>query len=134
LVATMVALVLGLLVASAKGSYDAQSTELTDMSSRIVVLDRVLAHYGPETKEVRDMLRSSVVQILDQVWSKNGTAASPQSANAEPLFDKIQGLSPQNDSQRSFKAQALSIGMSVGQTRWLSLQMSGTRANQSYQT
>jgi hypothetical protein len=115
----MVALVLGLLVASAKGSYDAQSTELTDMSSRIVVLDRVLAHYGPETKEVRDMLRSSVVQILDQLWSKNGTAASPQSASAEPLFDKIQGLSPQDDSQRSLKAQALGIGMSVGRTRWL---------------
>jgi hypothetical protein len=119
LVATMVALVLGLLVASAKGSYDAQSTELTDMSSKIVLLDRVLAHYGPETKEVRDMLRSSVVQILDQVWSKNGTAASPLSASAEPLFDKIQGLSPQDDSQRSLKAQALGIGMSVGQTRWL---------------
>jgi hypothetical protein len=119
LVATMAALVLGFLVSSAKGSYDAQSTELTDMSSKIVLLDRVLAHYGPETKEVRDMLRSSVVQILDQEWSKNRSAASPQSAKGEPLFDKIQGLSPQNDSQRSLKAQALSIGMSVGQTRWL---------------
>jgi len=128
LVATMAALVLGLLVASAKGSYDAQSTGLTDMSSRIVMLDRVLAHYGPETKQVRDTLRSSVVQSLDRVWAKNRTASQwvPQSANAEPLFDKIQGLSPQNDSQRSVQAQALSIAMSVGQTRWLMYEQAAT--------
>ena len=53
LVGTMAALVLGLLVASAKGSYDTQSAELTQMSANIALLDRVLAHYGPETKEAR---------------------------------------------------------------------------------
>jgi hypothetical protein len=52
LVGTLSALVLGLLIASAKGSYDAQSSELTQMAARVVVLDRVLAHYGPETKEL----------------------------------------------------------------------------------
>jgi hypothetical protein len=66
LVATLCALVLGLLIASAKGSYDAQSNELTQMSAQVVLLDRVLAHYGPETKERRDLLRVSVVRILDQ--------------------------------------------------------------------
>ena len=70
LVGTLSALVLGLLIASAKGSYDAQSSELTQMSARVVVLDRVLAHYGPETKEARAFLRGSVVRILDQAWSK----------------------------------------------------------------
>ena len=43
LVATMAALVLGLLVALAKGSYDAQSSELIQMSANIALLDRVLA-------------------------------------------------------------------------------------------
>jgi len=70
LVGTLSALVLGLLIASAKGSYDAQSSELTQMAARVVVLDRVLAHYGPETKEARALLRGSVVRILDQAWSK----------------------------------------------------------------
>ncbi len=55
LIGTMAALVLGLLVASAKSYYDTQSSELTEMSAKIVLLDRVLAHYGPETKEVRDL-------------------------------------------------------------------------------
>ena len=53
LVGTMAALVLGLLVASAKGSYDAQGTELTQISANVALLDRALALYGPETKETR---------------------------------------------------------------------------------
>src|SRR5260221_6300921 len=61
LVATMAALVLGLLVSSAKSSYDTQATELTEMSAKVIFLDRVLAHYGPETKEARDVLRDAVV-------------------------------------------------------------------------
>src|SRR5260370_19234525 len=55
LVATMAALVLGLLVSSAKSSYDTQSAEVTEMSAKVIFLDRVLAHYGPETKESRDL-------------------------------------------------------------------------------
>src|SRR5271156_1258708 len=60
LVATMSALVLGLLVASAKSSFDAQGAQLKQMSANVVLLDRVLAHYGPETKEARDALRATV--------------------------------------------------------------------------
>jgi hypothetical protein len=122
LVATLSALVLGLLVASAKSSYDAQSSELTEMSSKIVLLDRVLAHYGPEATEVRDLLRSSVARALDQMWSKDRTSSSqlePQSAGGEALFERIQGFSPKDEAQRSLKAQALSIAMAIGQTRWL---------------
>jgi hypothetical protein len=107
LVATLSALVLGLLVASAKSSYDAQSCELTEVSSKIVLLDRVLAHYGPEATEVRDLLRSSVARALDQMWSKDRRSSSqlePQSAGSEALFEKIQALSPKDEAQRSLKA------------------------------
>jgi hypothetical protein len=122
LVATMAALVLGLLIASAKSSFDTQNTELTEMSSKAVLLDRILAHYGPETMEARDILRASVVRILDRMASKDsaGPFQSDASSNAsEVLFDKIQGLSAKNDAQRSLQAQALNITISLGQTRWL---------------
>ncbi len=59
LVATMCALVLGLLIASAKTYYDTQNAELTEMSAKIVLLDRMLAHYGPETNESRALLRDA---------------------------------------------------------------------------
>ena len=121
LVTTMAALVLGLLVASAKSSYDAQSTELIEVSSKVVVLDRILAHYGPETREVRDVLRSTIARVLDVLWSKDGSDLSrlEPSTNAEILYDKIQGLSPRDDRQRANQAQALAVAMGLGQTRWL---------------
>jgi hypothetical protein len=129
LVATMAALVLGLLVASAKSAYDAQSTELTQMSASIVVLDRILAHYGPQTKEARDAIRSSAVHVLDSLWPKerarfSRTEVSP--SGNETLLDKIQGLSPENDSQRSLQAQALTMAISLGQTRWLMYEQAAT--------
>jgi hypothetical protein len=121
LIATMAALVLGLLIASAKSSFDTQNAELTEMSSKVVLLDRVLAHYGPDAKEAREVLRSSVVSALDSVTSKDiaGPGQYGSSANGEVLYDKIQGLSPKDDVQRSIQAQAMSITMALGQTRWL---------------
>jgi hypothetical protein len=122
LVATIAALVLGLLIASAKGSYDVQSADLTGMSANIVILDRVLAHYGPETKEARDLLRGSVARMLDVMWSKNAAnrgQLDPSTAGAEILFDKIQGLSPKDDAQRLLQTEALSIALSLAHTRWL---------------
>ena len=122
LVATMAALVLGLLVAAAKGDYDDQSSELVEMSANIALLDRVLAHYGPETKEARDLLRDSVLRALDQLWSKDRTSAAPKaspSAGSEILYDKMQRLSPKNDTQRALRGQASSIAMDLGKTRWL---------------
>jgi hypothetical protein len=121
LIATMAALVLGLLIASAKSSFDMQNSELTEMSSRIVLIDRILAHYGPETKEARDELRSSVVRVLDLLSSNDvaGRAQFRSSFSGEALYDEIQGLSPKDDAQRSIQAQALSILVGLGQTRWL---------------
>ena len=122
LVGTMAALVLGLLVASAKGSYDAQSTEITELAANVVLLDRMLAHYGPETKEVRGLLRNTVSLIIDQMWSpeagRTGRVASP-SGVGEQVFDKLQQLSPRDDTQRSLVAQAASMALGIGKTRWL---------------
>ena len=121
MVATMAALVLGLLIASTKSSFDMQNTELTEMSSKVVLLDRILAHYGPEAKEARDELRSSVVRALNMVSSKDSATSSQieSSGNSEALYDKIQNLSPKDDVQRSIQAQASSTLLALGQTRWL---------------
>jgi hypothetical protein len=121
LIATMAALVLGLLVASAKSSFDTQNSELTEMSSRIVLLDRVLSHYGPEAQSARDDLRQSVVRVVDSLSSR-GTAERSifgTDFSDEALYDKIESLSPPDDRRRAIRDQAMSILMSLGQTRWL---------------
>src|ERR1700731_4600658 len=68
LIGTIAALVLGLLIASAKGSYDTQSTQITRMTSNIVLLDNLLTEYGPETIELRNLLRRGVVVLVDRMW------------------------------------------------------------------
>jgi putative copper export protein len=129
LIATLSALVLGLLIASAKSSYDAQKEEVTQMSANAVLLDRILAHYGPEANGTRVVLRRVVVS-LDRSWSKNFARSeldSPeQRALVESFLEKIQELAPHNDFQRSFQSQALQTALSVGQTRSLLLQQGGS--------
>lgn len=122
LVATTVALVLGLLIASAKGFYDTQNTEVTQAAADVVLLNRILAHYGPETKEVQALLHSSVLRMVDLSWQRDQSDQShfsPTAVGNESLFDKIQELAPHNDNQRLLQAQALSIAIRLGQTRWL---------------
>jgi len=121
LVGTMTALILGLLIVSAKGAYDAQNAELTQLSANIVFLDRELAHYGPETKDVRDLLRRGVVRALDGLRSIDSEPShlDPSATHSEALYDAIQQLSPKDDMQRWLKGQALSTAIGIGQTRWL---------------
>jgi hypothetical protein len=125
LVSTMSALVLGLLVSSAKTFYDTQSAELNQMSADIVALDRLLAHYGPETKEAREELRVAVIRNLDGLWPKERTRTSEEPASdRESLLDEIQALSPKDDVQRSLGPQALNLAVSIGRIRWLMYEQS----------
>ncbi len=129
LIGTLAALVLGLLIASAKNFYDTQSSELTEMSAKIVLVDRVLAHYGPETKELRDLLNKAAARILGQLWPKESgehPLLEPTAAGGEVLFDKIQELSPKNDAQRALQTQALSMAVDIGKTRWTMFEQAGS--------
>src|SRR5579862_4269952 len=72
LIGTMAALLLGLLVASAKSSYDTRSTELTQMAADAILLDRALAHFGPATEQARGTLKMTVARTIDQIWSRGG--------------------------------------------------------------
>ncbi len=128
LTATMAALVLALLIASAKSSYDAQRSEVTQISANVILLDRVLEHYGPETKAARDLLRRYVARAHDQLWpeSLSGPAElEPTAALGEKFYDDVQELSPQNEVQRSLQTQALKMTIELGQTRWLLYEQGG---------
>ncbi|MBV8773452.1 MAG: DUF4239 domain-containing protein [Deltaproteobacteria bacterium] len=127
LIGTMSALLLGLLVASAKSSYDQRSAELTQMAANIILLDRALAHYGPATGETRGMLRTALTRMIDQVWSndtKRGTVL-PQTG-MDVVFDKLQELVPRTDAQHMLQSQAESIMINFGQERSLLFAQSGS--------
>src|SRR4029450_9677107 len=122
LVATMAALVLGLLVSSAKGSYDTERSEVIQMASKIAFLGRVLEAYGPEAAGIRTQLRDTVEREMRQMWPgemrrSTNPAAKIQEANA--VYGAIQRLSPQNDTQIALKSQAASFAIDLGQVRSL---------------
>lgn len=128
LIATMSALVLALLTNSAKSSYDTQRNEVTQVSANVILLDRVLAHYGAEAKDARDTLKLAGAGMIERIWHEDRsglTEAGPITAGGELFFDKIQELQPQNEVQRSLKAQAVSLSIGIGQARLLLFEQGG---------
>ncbi len=129
LVATMTALVLGLLIASAKEAYDAKKTETIQMGARIALLDRELANYGDEAAATRQLLRQIVERMIAKLWPTGALTMQqddPSGFRSEALYDSIQNLSPQNDLQSSLKTEALAEAVGLGQMRWLLAEQTGS--------
>jgi hypothetical protein len=124
LIGTLTALVLGLLVASAKSTFDTQRSGVAQVAANIILLDRALAHFGPEAKDAREMLRASVTDLLAQTWPAEYSPTSRADGETrtegkyEGLFEKIQALVPKNDMQRATQAQALKTALDLAQMRW----------------
>jgi hypothetical protein len=128
IIGTMAGLVLGLLVASATSSYNAQRAEIDDVSSKVVLLDRVLAHYGPQAGAPRRVLRQTVQRALAAIWpheSSRGPQLTPL-RGAEALLDQVGGLSPKSDLQSTLKPDAMGLVMNLAQTRWLMYEQADT--------
>ena len=96
-IGTLTALVLGLLVASTKGTYDAQSGTIKEVAAQFALMDRVLARYGPETREAREELRNLAQAVLDQFWPQSGPIQLTGGASrqiGEAFFDRVAALEP----------------------------------------
>lgn len=117
LVATTVALVLGLLIASAKGFYDTGNSEVTELAADTVMVDRVLLHYGPEANQIRTALRSSLEDVLQQ--AQQGSKIDLRPGGLDALYDRVQSLSPANESQQRLQLQAEQYAIQIGHIRWL---------------
>jgi hypothetical protein len=122
LIGTIAALVLGLLIAAAKSSFDTQSTQIRQITADIILLDNLLADYGPQARPIREQIRAVIGPFADQLWrEKQATAAGRFESNAaaERVYLEIQALSPQNELQRSLQSRAAQIATEVAQTRLL---------------
>jgi hypothetical protein len=137
LIGTMTALVLGLLIASAKSSFDTQRNGLAQMSGNVIFLDRTLARYESVSQDARAtdaraMLRASVADMLQRTWP----AENPEPGHAEEksgtegryeaLYGKIEELAPKTDAQRALQAQALKTATDIGQARWVLFAQKGS--------
>lgn len=139
---TMTALVLGLLIASAKGSYDVQRNGVSQLAANVLVLDRTLALYskdaqgtpeGKKAQEARDLVRASLADFHRRTWpEERAQAEQPGSTGGtegryEGVYEQILALQPKTDAQRTLQGQALRLVADTGQLRWnLSAQQSAS--------
>jgi hypothetical protein len=131
LIATMTALVLGLVTASAKNSFDSLDQGIKHAAANILALDRILARYGPETNQIRASLRRVVAWRHDTIWPPATTPETSQPAQQatidpfestpalEGIAGQISALAPQNDAQRWLRTQALNRIEVILKVRWL---------------
>jgi Protein of unknown function (DUF4239) len=122
LVATMTALVLGLLVSSAKEGYDTKRSEVIQMAAKVALLNRMLTLYGPEAAEARGDLRAAVADAVSRIWptDRSGSAQLvPNQQVGDAFYVTVQRLSPHDDTQRALKAQVATLMVDLGQLRSL---------------
>jgi hypothetical protein len=124
MIATLAALVIGLLIASAKSSFDTLNNGIIQTGSKVMLLDRIMANYGSETREARDLLRRRLASVIEQLWPKEMwgqtefVTPDPR-AGIEAIEGELRQLSPQNDAQRWLQSRALQLSSDIEDTRWL---------------
>src|SRR5262249_54883742 len=130
LIATMAALVLGLLIGSANTSFQTQSGQVTRVTADLILLDQFLAQYGPETRPVRDRLRHAVEPLIERIWRENRSSVTAQasfaaSSEAETAFAEIFALPAQTEVQRALKTRAIDVTNDIARTRLLLFEQAG---------
>ena len=121
LMATLAALVLSLLISSANHDHNVVESEYRRDLANVVVLDRYLAAYGPEAQEQRDLIRHALIRSFQRTWPQEDFGPK-ESSNEVPIgavFQQLLRLSPRGDRQTWLHAQALQLGGSLEQDRWL---------------
>jgi hypothetical protein len=127
LVATMSALLLGLLVNSAKTSYDTTQTQVNQKASRFGLLDRVLGIYGSQAAAVRGQLNALIEESTRRLWPEDahvpaGWKPQPEIGNA--FYVALLRMEARDDTERTLKAQAVSLTLEIGQLHSLMLAQS----------
>jgi hypothetical protein len=124
LVATMSALLLGLLVNSAKNSYDTTCIQVMQKASLFALLDRVLGIYGPQSAEVRGQLHALIEESTRRMWPDDAHLPAQSKPNPEignAFYVALLRLEARDDAERTLKAQAVSLALEIGQLHSLML-------------
>lgn len=132
LIATLAALILGLLVSSTKGSYDQASSLVNEMSASYEHADRLLANYGTDSSGVdaatiRATLRQSLEYALSLVWPEETSVAKPTALGdrshsrmlLENVYNRVALLKASNPSQQHLQDDTLKALDDIIQKRWL---------------
>jgi len=125
LLATLSALVLGLLIASAKSSFDAVSDALKQSATKVIIIDRLLAEYGPDAKGVREQLKQQYAERVARLFPDargESVKIAPEAAAVEGFQRSLRTLTPATSEQRAILSRVQQLADEVTQTRWLAFE------------
>jgi hypothetical protein len=121
LIGTLAALVIGLLISTAKTSYDTQHTQVKQLTANVILLDYFLEEYGDDARPLRELMRHGIGAVVDRIWRQGRShAAAPFEAarEGEAFFLRVQQqLSPKNEMQRSLYTRAEQALTDLAKTR-----------------
>lgn len=128
MIGTLTALLLAMVTSTANSSFDFESSQLRQTAVDLLMLDRALADYGPETRAIRADLRAGIKRRLQLTWPETGAegggSLDSQATSMAPyrLIESIRQLPAQTDLQKEMKDQALSQVGEVLKSRWVLLE------------
>jgi hypothetical protein len=129
IVATLSALVLGLLISNANSSFTALGGEVTTLSAQLIGLDQVLRRYGPETKQTRELLRQYVEAKTADLFPDDRAEVRIGNPLTYELLQQVEdsllALKPANSRDQWWLGQALTLAGKIGDARWLLAQRIG---------
>ncbi len=122
LIGTLTALVLGLLIASAKTTFDQKENQVRQLTATIILLDDLVTQYGPEATSLRKLLRQSIPPMADRIWHEQANSTGKPtrfepSVEAWAFYSELERLSPNNDMQRSLQSRAIAAFTEGAQMR-----------------
>ena len=120
----LASLVLGLLVSTAKSSYDATETRIQNYAAELILLDETLRDYGDGALPPRRLLRSYTELFMQILWPKIGAAgelgeSGSAGALMEHVRETIRALQPVDEGQKWLQNQALEENILLLRQRWL---------------
>jgi hypothetical protein len=121
-VSVLTALVISSLITSARGAFETTTAEVGELSANLILLDRVMAHYGPQADPARDLLRRYTALKIDLTWPKRTRKPVLDDPAAldllETLQDELRALEPKSEAQRWLQSRALQVSGDLAQMRW----------------
>lgn len=131
MMATLIALIIGLLVSSANDSFNMTKASITQGGANIITIDYYLSRYGSEAEAVRVLLRQSLITGIERIWPNENPqvtdlAKIEAATETADVYNKISELLPLSNAQKYFKSQALKLSADMMQSRWLLIEQSQT--------
>jgi hypothetical protein len=131
MLSVLASLVLGLLIATAKTSYDSTDRAIRTYAAELGLLNETLRDYGGEASMPRDLLRRYTERLLQDGWSKKpDKPAAFEDDESRKLLEQvrgaIRGLKPVDDGQKTLQSEAVAINVNLLRQRWLLIEQQGS--------